>query len=516
LSWVCLGGGVGLICLFTAVSVKIIFVGDALWCDEIYTLNLIPRSWGSILREAAADVHPPIYYFVLKIWAKLFGNSANALELFSLIPCVLTMLMGAVFLAREFSKRAAFFFLTAFNFSSCIIYNATEIRMYSLALFFVLLVVLASYYVVTKPQPPLLAWLSLFFGTIAAAYTHYYAGGFIAIYNVLLFFYILKNERQKLKRLLFVGICAVILYLPWFFYGLSRAFHAVSRHNFRQENLTLVETIESAWKIFVYFLSPTSFAPGLLDNSVPFGVSLLLIGIFLTTLVRFFFCNRLDSKKLFFFISLLLTPVILFLPLAICGMFGKNLVEQRYFFPYIGLFLIILAIQFQWAIPRKLFYAMVTLMFIVSVVVTIPHCISLEQGRSEDFEKTFSPFSGKCSPNDLVVWDYRANYGYCAGFMYREFIKPWNGIIVNLKRNASIVSEETQWQEIGAIIVLRNDSEIYSRFQKYHGNEKMQSVKIEKCAIPSMKPGTTIFRVYPAERIRKWLELELDASARRD
>jgi hypothetical protein len=312
-----------------------------------------------------------------------------------------------------------------------------------------------------------------------------------------------------LKKLFLVGTTAVILYLPWLLCGHLRAFQTASKHNFRQESLTFLETFDNTWKIFAYFLSPTAFAPYISGNPVLFSGSLLLIALFVAALARFFFYNRFDSKKFFFFISLLLTPLILFLPLAIWGMFGANLVEQRYFFPYFGVSLIMLAVLFQCEIPRKLFYSLIALMFIVSAVVTIPTCLSLEKKRSEDFETAFSPFHAKCTSEDIVVWDFRAHYGYLSGFIYRESISPGNGVLVNARQNTSSVSEKIKWREIGAVIVLRNDSKIHTRFQKCLGNEKVLFVKIEKTSVLGMNSGTTIFRVFPAERIRKWLELEL-------
>ena len=75
--------------------------GSSLWSDEGNTWVLVQRSFTTIARDAAADIHPPGYYWLLKIWATLFGNSAAALRAFSALAGVL--LVGVVYaIGRRF------------------------------------------------------------------------------------------------------------------------------------------------------------------------------------------------------------------------------------------------------------------------------------------------------------------------------------------------------------------------------------------------------------------------------
>ena len=41
--------------------------GSSLWSDEGNTWALVQRSWGQIARDAAVDIHPPGYYWLLKL-----------------------------------------------------------------------------------------------------------------------------------------------------------------------------------------------------------------------------------------------------------------------------------------------------------------------------------------------------------------------------------------------------------------------------------------------------------------
>jgi uncharacterized membrane protein len=40
--------------------------------DEIFSLRLTEHSWSEMIRLAKLDVHPPLYYMILKIAVDLF------------------------------------------------------------------------------------------------------------------------------------------------------------------------------------------------------------------------------------------------------------------------------------------------------------------------------------------------------------------------------------------------------------------------------------------------------------
>jgi predicted membrane-bound mannosyltransferase len=74
--------------------------GSSLWSDEGNTWALIQRSFGQITRDAAADIHPPGYYWLLKLWAIPFGTSAAALRAFSALCGVLLVAAGCPYWPR--------------------------------------------------------------------------------------------------------------------------------------------------------------------------------------------------------------------------------------------------------------------------------------------------------------------------------------------------------------------------------------------------------------------------------
>ena len=56
---------------------------------------MMARSFGAIAQAAAADIHPPGYYWALKLWTLCFGTSVFALRSFSAVAGVLLVLVIA-------------------------------------------------------------------------------------------------------------------------------------------------------------------------------------------------------------------------------------------------------------------------------------------------------------------------------------------------------------------------------------------------------------------------------------
>ncbi len=67
--------------------------GSSLWSDEGNTWAMLGRDFAAIAQAAAADIHPPGYYWMLKLWSLFFGSSAFAMRSFSAVAGVLTVLV---------------------------------------------------------------------------------------------------------------------------------------------------------------------------------------------------------------------------------------------------------------------------------------------------------------------------------------------------------------------------------------------------------------------------------------
>ncbi len=160
------------------------------WNDEGNSLGLARRDVATIVRSAAADIHPPGYYLALKAWSALAGNSELALRGFSaLAGIVLAALLYR--LGKEYFGPWAGLAAALVGASNpFLIYYAQEARMYALlatlgaASFLLFSLWLRSS---RPPAPPLGDWrLGLAFSLVTAAglFTHYAFGFIVLAQNV--------------------------------------------------------------------------------------------------------------------------------------------------------------------------------------------------------------------------------------------------------------------------------------------------------------------------------------------
>jgi mannosyltransferase len=105
---------------------------QSLWADEGNSLSLARASFGEIAARTAFDIHPPFYYWLLKIWVSLLGESEFGLR--SLSAALGVLLVGVIYgLGRKFFGHkvglAAAFVAALAPFQ---VYYAQETRMYML------------------------------------------------------------------------------------------------------------------------------------------------------------------------------------------------------------------------------------------------------------------------------------------------------------------------------------------------------------------------------------------------
>jgi len=110
---------------------------SSLWSDEGNTWAMLGRSYGEIAQAAAADIHPPGYYWLLKLWSSIFGTSAWAMRSFSAAAGVLLVLVVERIGRRLAADRTAKFWLPLLAaliaaVNPLLVYYSQEARMYML------------------------------------------------------------------------------------------------------------------------------------------------------------------------------------------------------------------------------------------------------------------------------------------------------------------------------------------------------------------------------------------------
>lgn len=78
---------------------------SSLWNDEGNSWAMLARSFDEIAAAAAADIHPPGYYWLLKLWSLIFGDSATAMRSLSAVLGLLLVALVAAIAQRGARQR---------------------------------------------------------------------------------------------------------------------------------------------------------------------------------------------------------------------------------------------------------------------------------------------------------------------------------------------------------------------------------------------------------------------------
>ncbi len=176
----------------------IVFAGgcfqNSLWFDDAYTVGLVSNDFFDVIKWATFDVHPHLYYVMLKLFTMVFGNSLPVMRLFSAIGAILFASLGLTHIRRDFGKEIGFWFSFVAVFTASTLNYALQIRMYTWAAYFVMLTAIYAYRFFTQPDQKRNRVLFLVF-SIAAAYTHYFGLFASAAINLVLIY---ETKKQKL------------------------------------------------------------------------------------------------------------------------------------------------------------------------------------------------------------------------------------------------------------------------------------------------------------------------------
>jgi mannosyltransferase len=96
------------VCSYLAFSIAVLTLDlQSIWWDEGISLHLAGLSWSGIVADRAANIHPPLYFLLLKAWTSLTGGSPFAGRTLSALAFCLLPAVVARFLGRRAGDRAA-------------------------------------------------------------------------------------------------------------------------------------------------------------------------------------------------------------------------------------------------------------------------------------------------------------------------------------------------------------------------------------------------------------------------
>lgn len=75
------------------------------WFDEAYTMALIKHNYSEIIRIDMNDVHPVLYYLLLKLFTGIFGESIIACRIFSVLAGIIMAILGFTHIRKDFGAK---------------------------------------------------------------------------------------------------------------------------------------------------------------------------------------------------------------------------------------------------------------------------------------------------------------------------------------------------------------------------------------------------------------------------
>ena len=205
----------GLLILGFALVYLSLCFNNNIWTDEAFTIDLLKssKSYMDAVWFTAGDVHPPLYYLILKPFTDLFGVRLFLLKVLSIVPMLCTMGLGMTFVQRRFGFRTAFLYILMLGAIPCAMEYAVQVRMYSWAMLFVTACAFAAADACDRGKKK--DWCIFALAGVAAAYTHYFA--FVAVLWIYGFFFLalVCKRREKLKYFLIAAAASLAAYVPW-------------------------------------------------------------------------------------------------------------------------------------------------------------------------------------------------------------------------------------------------------------------------------------------------------------
>ena len=413
-----------LIFIFTAIN-------QSIWIDEVYSLNIVKNSFSVMIDTTAGDVHPPLYYAILKSVLKLFsvlGISFSEIivgKFVSLIPLILLLIFSTIKLRRELGWLVTGIFSIAIVTMPQMMAYGIEIRMYSWAMFFVTMSFFYAYTITkynidsnnTKKlnKKRLLNWGLLTIFAVLGAYTHYFVVISIAVVYFMLLVWLFFKNKKEIKFYLISVIMCILLYLPWIFIVIDQ---------FTRFGGTLwwipPITLERILNQVMYIVAPSDGIIYSILGAVLF-VSILLF------LIYYFVKNR-SSENIFLYFGVLVFVGTLLI-IVIESLLVKPSLVSRYLIPSLGCFWLgfsIILSQIR-ITHSKIFYALLIIFLIIGGVNAESFISS--QHQKEISHNEYISILGDISKKDLIIH----NNFFTQQLTGRYFFK--NSININFDNN---------------------------------------------------------------------------------
>lgn len=382
----------GIVAGFTALYVSLLF-NHNIWTDEAFTLQLIKGNVKDIIEGTARDVHPPFYYLYAKLFRIVLGDSLLVQKAAVIVPMTGTLILGATLIRRDFGDKVSVLFLLFLTCIPCTMEFSVQVRMYSIALFFVTLCGHSAYRAFTNGKKR--EFLIFALSGVLAAYTHYFAFVSVIMIAGLLLLAILIWDKKRVGAWAISAAGMIIGYLPWMPFFISQV-TSVEKGYWIPEI-----TWETIWEYFLWTFD-LQLVPGVVFI---FLFLLITAGVFnIVIIVKH--KDRMAILAVFYMLVPMLTAVF-----GIAASFLKTPVyRDQYILPALGLLALFFGIAMGKAKDGIIIIVCVFLLF--TGAVQYKECFRQEY-RSTYVKETENFFSQNLEDGDYIIYNWKT-----FGFIY--------------------------------------------------------------------------------------------------
>ncbi|MCC7162679.1 MAG: glycosyltransferase family 39 protein [Anaerolineae bacterium] len=195
---------------------------QSFWYDEAFSVYLARFDLATITARTAADIQPPLYYYLLNLWMTGAGDSEFAVRFLSLFFGVLIVPLMFVTARRLFGQNAALFAALIATLSALYLWYSQEARMYTLITFLGLLSSYALLRGLGGAGGGRRWWIVFVVANLAAVYTHYFAFAPLAFQIVYALWANFRYQLKALRAILVSFAVILVAFLPWVPFMLNR------------------------------------------------------------------------------------------------------------------------------------------------------------------------------------------------------------------------------------------------------------------------------------------------------
>lgn len=203
-------------------------IGGQFWMDEGIAVGISSHSLSAIPGVLRHDGSPPLYYVLLHLWMRMFGDTEVATHAMSLLFGLLTIPVGMWAGWSLHSRRTGMMAAVLFAFNAFITVYSQETRMYSLMVLLGLLATTAFMHCFINRRRRY--WILFALTQAAMLYTHAWGifYGVASAATFLLVYWLSEDRKDLLRDAIFAYVGAGVLFLPWVPTFLYQASHTAA------------------------------------------------------------------------------------------------------------------------------------------------------------------------------------------------------------------------------------------------------------------------------------------------